>query len=80
MRTPHAEWTEWANILHQLRLKGLVAWFLEAGEPLMLLGAQALYFGQPFLGRDRVGSLAHLLEDGDEARAFAAFLREDATS
>jgi isopentenyl diphosphate isomerase/L-lactate dehydrogenase-like FMN-dependent dehydrogenase len=47
------------------------------------LGAQALYFGGPFLRpvlkdvqRD---ALADLLEDRQEALAFAAFLREKNT-
>ena len=80
MRTPSAEWIKWADTLGRLRLEGLAAWLLEAGEPLIPLGAQALYFGQPFLGKDRVTPLAQLLEDEEATRAFAAFLRKDATS
>lgn len=79
MRTSRTEWIKWAETLHRFRLDSLAAWFLEAGEPMLFLGAQALYFGEPFLGK-RSSTLAGLLEDQDETRAFATFLREDATS
>jgi hypothetical protein len=54
---------------------------LEAAGPLTLLGAQVLYAGSPLLrpafSGSQVGALARLLEDDAEARAFAAFLREE---
>jgi len=80
MEAQRGYWAEWAGFLHQWGLQGLAVWLLEAGGPLTLLSAQVLYIGQPFLGSQRVGALAHVLEDHDEAQAFAAFLREEMTS
>ena len=77
MQTPNANWIKWAETLSRFHLKGLVSWLLEAGEPLTLVGAQLLYFGQPFIGSDSVKDLARFLEDQEETRAFAAFLRKE---
>ena len=71
---PH--WSQWANQLRRLNLHFLTAWFLEAGAPAALLGAQALFVARPFLGAQSE-TIAHMLEDEHEARAFAAFLREE---
>ena len=77
MRKQSAEWNKWAETFSQFGVEGLVAWLLEIGEPLMLVGAQMLYFGQPLIGHNRVINLAHFLEDKEETRAFAAFLRKE---
>jgi len=53
----------------------IAAWLLEAGAPVTLLGAQALFVARPFLG-PQSEALAHLLEEDDEVHAFAAYLRE----
>jgi hypothetical protein len=66
-------WIEWADKLRRHQLDGLVSWMLEAGRPLVILSAQMLYMGKPFLG-DTAEALARTLESDDEARAFAAFL------
>jgi len=76
-------WPAWAEFLRRHSLEDLAAWALEAAGPLNLLGAQLLYFGGPLLrpalpGR-QIESFAALLENETEARAFAAFLREDPT-
>lgn len=68
------EWPVWAAFLKRYQLDQLTAWVLEAGGPLVLLGAQALYFGRSFLGHHRVDLLARVLEDETEVRAFAAYL------
>lgn len=47
---------------------------LEAGSPLALLGAQALYFGRAFIVSDQLTALAEMLEEETEAQAFASFL------
>ena len=75
MQTPRPQWSEWADTLRKLRLESFTAWLLDAGAPLTLLGAQALYFSAPLLG-ERSESLARLLEDESQTQAFAAFLRE----
>lgn len=74
MKTPRPQWSDWAKTLQHLKLDSLTAWLLEAGAPLTLLSAQALYFGAPILGKQSE-SLAQLLEDEAQTRAFAAFLR-----
>lgn len=76
-------WKTWGAFLRQYGLDGLVAWLLEALGPFTLLFAQFLYVGSPFLRPTVSGSqldaLADLLEDPQEARAFAAFLKETGT-
>jgi len=80
MRKPYADWSQWSKFLRQWGMQGMVAWLLEASGPLTLLGAQALYLSQPFLGSEPVENLAHMLEDHQESQAFAAFLREEIPS
>jgi hypothetical protein len=77
MQMPRPHWSDWANQLHRLKLDAIAAWLLEAGAPVTLLGAQALFVARPFLG-PQSEALAHLLEEENEVRAFAAFLREEA--
>jgi hypothetical protein len=64
--------------LRRQGLTDLVAWILDAAGPLNFLGAQALYLSQPFLPSSSIQgmrALAHLLEQEDEARDFAALLK-----
>jgi hypothetical protein len=68
-------WSQWAESLRRLKLDGFVAWFLEAGSPLTVLGAQAIYLSQPFIGGEKMNILAHMLEEKDETQAFAHYLR-----
>ncbi len=76
---PHPEWSHWAETLRRFKLDGLVSWLLEAGAPLTMLGAQALYLSQPFVGGKRLSSFAHMLEEDKEMQAFARYLSgEDA--
>lgn len=74
------EWSKWAESLRNLKLDGIVAWLLEAGAPLTILGAQALYISQPFVGGKKINSLARMLEQEDETQAFARYLRGDVLS
>ncbi len=71
----HTNWSKWVEALHRFKLEGLASWFLEAGSPLKLLGAQALYMGQPFVGGGQLEAIAHMLEDEEETQAFANYLR-----
>ncbi len=75
MQTPRPHWSTWANQLHRLKLDAIAAWMLEAGAPVALLSAQALFVARPFLGA-QTEAFAHLLEEDEEVRAFAAYLRE----
>ncbi len=77
MQMVRDHWASWAETLDHWGLQGIAAWFLDAAGPLLPLGAQILYFGQPFFNRDHSAALAHLLEDDGEAHAFANFLREE---
>ena len=77
---PQTAWSQWAESLRRLKLDGFVAWFLEAGGPLTLLGAQVLYMSQPFLGGIQWNALAHMLEEEEETRAFARYLRGELPS
>jgi hypothetical protein len=61
--------------LRRLKLDGFAAWCLEAAGPLTVLGAQAVYLTQPFLGGKQLNSLALMLEEDEETQAFARFLR-----
>ena len=70
-----SEWSKWAEALRRLKLDGFAAWLLEAGGPLTVLGAQAVYLSQPFIGGKPLDSLAHMLEEDEETQAFARYLR-----
>jgi len=74
-------WSIWAGFLRRRGLDNLAAWIIEAAGPLTVLGAQALYLGSPFLrpalSNRQIDGLASLLENHNEALAFAAFLREE---
>ena len=70
-----SDWSTWAESLRRLKLDGFAAWALEAGGPVTILGAQAVYISQPFFGGKQLDSLAHMLEEDEEAQAFARFLR-----
>ncbi len=76
----HHIWRGWAKFLHRWGLEEVVAALLEALGPLTLVGAQAVYFSQPFLGAllpDRqIAALAQVLEDRQETEAFVLILRE----
>jgi len=79
-----ASWSKWATFLRRHGLENLAVWALEASGPLATLGAQVLYLGgpllQPALSTRQIDSLAGLLENQDETRAFIAFLQEDGTA
>jgi hypothetical protein len=61
-------------------MQEFVASFLEAAGPLTLLGAQAVYFSQPFFNgwdkHDHLKHLANMLENATETQAFIQYLRE----
>lgn len=73
-------WRVWANALHRWGMEHLVASFLEAVGPLGVLGAQAVYLGQPILNSvlpaNHLQALADLLEDTNQRQAFITILRE----
>jgi len=72
-------WARWAESLQRHNMDGLVAWFLEAGAPLTVIGAQFIYIAQPFFGGNDSKGIAQMLEDQNESSAFAHFLRGEVT-
>lgn len=80
MQTPRAFWPAWAERLRHWKLDAFAALLLEAGGPLTLLGAQALYFARPFLGGEQIEVVAHMLEEDEEVLAFARYLRKEASA
>ena len=70
-----ADWSHWAESLRRFKLDGLASWLLEAGAPLTLLGAQALFVSQPFIAGEKITAFAHMLEEDTETQAFARYLR-----
>jgi len=73
-----ADWPQWVETLRRFKMEGFASWILDAGAPLTVLGAQALYIGQPFMGGDKINALAHMLEDESETQAFVRYLRGEA--
>jgi hypothetical protein len=73
-------WNRWAQILQHWGLIEPAIALLDASGPLHLLLAQLVYLGQPFAGGNARNqqwlALAAMLEDRQESRSFAAFLRE----
>lgn len=80
MQPDRTLWPGWAHMLQRWGLHNIASFLLEAGGPINVLAAQAIYLGQPFLARavpsSHLQALADLIEDQDQARQFAAFLRE----
>ena len=77
MKSPREYWPRWAESLRRYQLHEIAASFLEAGSPLVLLGAQAIYFSRGFIENEQLTALAETLEEDHEARAFASFLIQD---
>lgn len=83
MQKDHSFWPKWAHFLHQWGLSEISAALLEAAAPIHLILAQFFYAGQPIL-RDVVDdrhfkALVNLLEDQEESRSFAAYIREESS-
>lgn len=74
MKSTREYWPRWAESLRHYQLHELTASLLEAGSPLALLGAQALYFGRVFMANDQLTALAEMLEEESEVQEFASFL------
>jgi len=74
MKSSREYWPRWAETLRRYQLHEFTASLLEAGSPIALLGAQALYFSRGFIENDQLTALAATLEEENEAQAFASFL------
>jgi hypothetical protein len=80
MKKPREYWPGWAATLRRYRLDDFAATLLEAGGPLALLGAQAIYFSRSFFKSDQLAALAETLEEETEMHAFASFLMQEAAN
>jgi len=80
MKPSREYWRHWAVLLRRYHLHGFAVLALEAGAPLALLGAQALYFSRGLVDSDQLTALAMTLEDESEARAFVSFLDTEKAS
>jgi len=73
-------WKKWADVLHRWGMEEMAATVLDALGPLKIIGAQAVYIGQPILNtimpKDHVTAIARLLDKPEEAEAFTSFLRQ----
>jgi hypothetical protein len=73
-------WLAWVNKLQQYGMADLVASLMEAGAPLAVIGAQAVYIGQPLLTsfwpRMNLAPLTELLENDASYRDFIGGLRK----
>lgn len=74
-------WSDWAAFLKKWGLDEITAALLDGAGPVHVLLAQFLYMGRPLLGElfssDRLNALEGMIEDRDESRSFAAYLREE---
>jgi hypothetical protein len=73
-------WKEWSISLKRWGVQHTVANLLESAGAFNVFFAQVIYLSQPFLSgmlpSRHLQNLAYLLEDIDESKAFAAYLRE----
>jgi hypothetical protein len=73
-------WHTWAQLLQRWGGCHMAAMALEAAGPLTFVGAQMVYIGQPILKQvfspSGLNALAEMLEDPQQAQAFAAYLRQ----
>ena len=74
------DWSQWAESLRRLKLNDFVAWILEAGAPLTVFGAQAIYMMQPFIGGKETTLIARMLEEEEKTQAFARYLRGEGSA
>jgi len=80
MESSREFWHRWAESLRKYQLQNVVASFLEGTSPLALLGAQVIYFSGGFIKNDQLTAIAAMLEDENEAQAFASYLNQQGVS
>jgi len=77
----HSFWSDWARNLQRWGLRRPAAFLLESAGPLTVLLSQTIYLAQPFmrsgLQEEEWEALAALLENEQESRDFADFLRKE---
>jgi hypothetical protein len=72
-------WSNWAQTLQRLKLTGIFLPLLEGAGPIRVILAQLMLAGIPFASsssKTQWMAAAEMLEDGEESRHFAEYLRE----
>ncbi|HNZ13039.1 MAG TPA: hypothetical protein PKL11_05230 [Anaerolineaceae bacterium] len=80
MQGENPHWMIWAQFLQRWGVKEIAAALLEAGGPLNIFMAQLAYAGGPLFSSQQPSgwqALAETLENPQQSRAFAAFLRQE---
>lgn len=71
-------WQNWARTLQRNHLTGFVITLLEGAAPVRMILSQTLFGVMPFFDTDRRDSFrafAETLDDAQESRNFASFLK-----
>lgn len=73
-------WQNWAHSLQRLHMRDLSLAVLDGVGPLKVVLSQLMFAGIPFAPAESKAqweAAASMLEDRDESRTFAEFLREE---
>ena len=73
-------WNKWAQSLQRFHLRDFSLAVLDGAGPVKLLLAQFMLAGIPFMPsgtRSQWQAAAEMLEDAEESRTFADYLREE---
>ena len=77
----HIHWGSWIRTLQRWHLEKITASFLEACGPLTIVGAQLLYFSEPFLDwalpGEHLQAVAEMFENPKDVKDFTDLLREE---
>ncbi len=75
-----AFWPTWSEKVHKLKMTGFVLVLLDGAGPLRYIFSQGLFAFLPFVNPGTTPAwkaFAEMLEDSDDTRSFAAYLREE---
>jgi hypothetical protein len=79
MTADHELWSNWVIVLREKGLNELVAWLLQAGEPLSILLSQMITIMMPLVSsgttNESLNSLITVLEDRAQLIAFSEALQ-----
>jgi hypothetical protein len=73
-------WNQWAHSLQRFHLRDFSLVILDGAGPMKVLLAQFMLAGSPFTStgaRSQWRAAAEMLEDQEESRTFADYLREE---
>jgi hypothetical protein len=73
-------WSNWSEKIHELKLTGITLTLLEGAGPFRFILSQGLFAFLPFVSTNTSSSwkaFAQMLENPDDTRSFAGYLREE---